>query len=52
MTRSTATVVPIAEARIAWLNLMIPQLWAGGFDRLAAEYSVERDRLIARRDAR
>lgn len=36
------------EARIVWLNLMIPQLWAGGFNRLAAEYSVERDRLMAR----
>lgn len=36
------------EARIAWLDLMIPQLLAGGFDRVAAEYAVERDRLIAR----
>lgn len=40
----------ITEARIAWLDLLIPQLRAGGFDRLAAEYSVERDRLVARRD--
>jgi hypothetical protein len=36
------------QARIAFLDLMIPQLWALGFDRLAAEYSVERDRLVAR----
>jgi hypothetical protein len=39
--------VPIAEARAAWLRLMIPQLLAGGFDRLAAEYAVELDRLEA-----
>lgn len=34
-------------ARVLFLELMLPQLWAGGFDRVAASYSVERDRLLA-----
>lgn len=41
--------VPIEVARAEWLRLMIPQLWESGFDRLAAEYSVELDRLERRR---
>lgn len=42
---------PIDAARVSFLELMIPQLFAGGFTELAARYSVERDRLVARRDA-
>jgi hypothetical protein len=42
------TTVTRDQARIEFLDLVIPQLWAGGFDRLAAEYSVERDRLVRR----
>lgn len=39
------TTEPIHIARARWLRLMIPQLWALGFARLAAEYQVELDRL-------
>lgn len=39
------------QARIRWIDLMIPQLQALGFDRLAAEYAVERDRLQVRGEA-
>jgi hypothetical protein len=42
------TEVPIEVARVRWLRLMISQLWAGGFNRLAAEYQVELDRLEER----
>lgn len=41
-------IVPIEEARMAWLELMIPQLQEGGFHRLAAEYAIELERLAAR----
>lgn len=37
------------EARAAFLRLMIPQLWAGGFTRLAAQYGVELARLEAKK---
>lgn len=47
--RTRRNVKPINEARIDWLRLTIPQLQAGGFTRLAAQYGVELARLEARR---
>lgn len=40
--------VSLPVARASFLRLMIPQLAAGGFSRLAAEYCVELGRLEGR----
>lgn len=45
---TTTEVMPIDQARILWLDLIIPQLRSLGYAALAAEYSVERYRLRGR----